>query len=174
MDPVNHGVPQGSVLGPIIFTIYMIRLGQILLHHGLHYHCYADDTHHSAPSPVHSLQEIKIWMTTNLLKVNSKKTELMVMGPKVHLQKVGDFLLQVDGCSISPSPEVHKLGFILDSTLSYQSKIKSMTKSAFSHLKNTLVTLRLSCRSSTCSGVLFGLPNKALCCCFFVVFYCFM
>lgn len=75
-------------------------------------------------------------MTTNLLKLNSKKTELMVMGPKVHLQKVGDFLLQVDGCSISPSPEVHKLGFILDSTLSYQSNIKSMTKSAFSHLKN--------------------------------------
>lgn len=44
MDPVNHGVPQGSVLGPIIFTIYMIPLGQILRHHGLHYHCYADDT----------------------------------------------------------------------------------------------------------------------------------
>ena len=52
------------------------------------------------------------------------------------LQKVGELLLDVDGSSISPSMEVCNLGDILDSMLSFQSHIKSITKSAFYHLKN--------------------------------------
>ena len=98
------------------------------------------------------------------------------LGPKAQLQKVGDFLLQVDGCSISPSPEVRNLGVILDSTLSYQSHIKSITKSAFFHLKNisrlraslsdsvaeTLTHSFISSRLDYCNGLLFGLPNTTL------------
>lgn len=72
-------------------------------------------------------------MITNLFKLNSKKTELMVVAPKALFQKVCDFLLQVDGCSISQSID---LGFILDSTFSYESHIKSVTKSTFCYLKN--------------------------------------
>ncbi|XP_074505684.1 uncharacterized protein LOC141775842 [Sebastes fasciatus] len=64
------------------------------------------------------------------------KTELMVVAPKALLRKVGDLHLDVDGCSFSPSSEVRNLGVILDPTLSFQSHIRSITKSAFFHLKN--------------------------------------
>lgn len=74
-------------------------------------------------------------MTTNLLKP-SRKTELMVVVLKALLQKVGDFVFHMDGCSISPSMEVCNLGVILDSTLSYEAHIKYVTKSAFCCLKN--------------------------------------
>ncbi|KAL3063680.1 hypothetical protein OYC64_000086 [Pagothenia borchgrevinki] len=100
----------------------------------------------------------------------------MVVAPKALLQKVGNFILEVDGCSISPSPEVRNLGVIFDSTLSFHSHIKSVTKSIFFHLRNiarlrpslsesvaeTLVYAFVTSRLDYCNGVLFGVPNKTL------------
>ncbi len=70
-------------------------------------------------------------MSTNLVKLNSHKTELMVGATKALLWKVGEPPLDVDGCSICRSSEVRNLGVILDFTLSFQSYMKSITKSAF-------------------------------------------
>lgn len=75
-------------------------------------------------------------MSSNFLKLNNNKAEPLVGAPKTLLRNVGEFPLDVDGCSISPSLEVHNLGVFLDSTLSLQSHNKLIITSTFYHLKN--------------------------------------
>jgi hypothetical protein len=143
---LHHGVPQGSVLGPLLFTIFLHDIGQVMMQHEVNYVIYADDIqlwlHSNVDDIGNTVQRItecinhlKHWLSAHFLLLNGGKTEVILLGSQQLLSRVSLTELSIDGVTIKISDKVRDLGIILDKSLTFQPYIASVSAASFAYLK---------------------------------------
>jgi len=124
---VYHGVPQGRVLGRILFLLYTADVPVIAGRHGVGIHSYADDTqlflHTREENSAATFTRLQIciddvsewmWMSANRLKLNTGKTQFTCLGTSQQLAKVDVTTLSANGSTVDLLCNVTCLGVTID------------------------------------------------------------
>ena len=181
---LHYGVPQGSVLGPILFILYTQPLSNVIQHYPVFHQMYADDTQiykSCRPSEIvdtinsieQCISNAKTWMFHNKLQMNDDKTEAILFARKglatEHLPKS----IKIDDTAINFVPMLRDLGVTLDSSLSFNQHVMNTCRSAFLELRRiglirkyltvdaakTIVCSLVLSRLDYCNSILSGSPK---------------
>ena len=159
--PVECGVPQGSILGPLLFSIYVNDLPDAPRNCSTE--CYVDDTklfvsfhlrdsQRTVQEMNEDLLQVCNWCFGNRLLLNPDKTKLIVFGSRQMTSKLHEFHLSLLGKDISPVQSAKDLGVILDPNLTFDDRITATVSECIARLaqinrvkhcldKNTLLTV---------------------------------
>jgi hypothetical protein len=181
-SPIRSGVPQGSVLGPLLYIMYTADIARIVESIGVGVHLYADDIQLYRSAKPHksadiasqiltAIAAVQSWMTSNRLRLNPDKTQFMWMGSRQQLAK--QYHSEV---SLIPaaSDAVTVLGVHLDPELTFDGHVSAMSRTCFFHLRRiraikhcltpnavrTLVHAFICSRIDYCNSALYGITKN--------------
>ena len=183
---MKTGIRQGSVLGPVLFIIYTIELYYLLQSINVECHFYADDTQlYFSVKDLQGGQEklnevysaVENWMKSRKLKLNSGKTEIMLIGSPRKIRLMSNFKEMTVGNSVvTLADQVRSLGVILDQTLTLKKQLNNTKSKVIFNLINIsriskyinqdsrmkLVNGLVFSVLDFCNSLYYGLPNHDL------------
>ena len=180
--PMHSCVPQGSVLGRILFTMYIKPLSAIIASDSIIHHSFADDLRLQMSDPpegisalLHSMQscisDVKAWASANMPKLKDNKSELMLVTSNrtKHLNNLPTSIT-IRNAQILFKQSVKYLGFTLDCHLTMNAHVTNIARTCYFELRRlasirrfltststaTLVFAFVLSRNDCCSSLLFG------------------
>ena len=145
---LSFGVPQGSVLGPILFIMYTQPLHTLIQSHSISDQAFADDTQlyksckpqqlqNSLQTVQSCITDVKSWMTQHKLKLNDDKTEALLFHTSRSFSATvpKPSSIMVCSSSVSFSSTARNLGFILSDDMTVDAHISHICRSAYAALR---------------------------------------
>ena len=181
---ISHGVPQGSVLAPIMFNIYLAPLLDIFDRYpDINFHTYADDIqiYCNLPDPStyisilnNFLDEISCWLASNSLSLNTNKTTVLLIKSPTTSTNIPS--IRINNQIIKYSSTAQNLGIIFDQKLSFSQYTTSLSKfinrtlhtirlirpSITTNLAQLLITSLILPRIDYCNSTLHRLPRNSI------------
>ena len=162
---IKYGVPQGSVLGPLLFLIYINDMNKAITHSKIKH--FADDTNilYSSKSLKdinkkinHDLSNLVQWLRANRISLNVKKTDIVIFKPK---QKIitKNLNFRISGQKILPTSSTKYLGLILDENLMFKTQLDILRKK-LSRANGLLAKIRHYTSPALCRTIYYAIFNS--------------